>query len=379
MKSSLRTRLLLSAVVPALVMVTLLELFFFVRYQADSERSFRERGIAIARQLAPAIEFAMFSGSYETLLMLADGMRKGDPQIVSVSVLDKAGKMLALSGLPVQNPLPLSGEMEIRDGQAVTTVQVPIPKTAVPLTDDAGVWVDQTTEQAAIAGYSIVVISRAELAARQKEMLQVTLGIMLGGLLLASWLSFRIAGNVLAQLDAAAKELRRQKEAAELLARTDELTGMPNRRAFYEAAHHEIQRALRYGVPMTLIITDIDHFKSINDNYGHHVGDAVLQAFARTLAASIREVDLAGRWGGEEFVILMPDTTLEEALRVAERMRLAVAGAPMRAGRHSFGYTTSFGVATFSTDTPTLDVLLKRADAALYRAKELGRNRIEIG
>jgi diguanylate cyclase (GGDEF)-like protein len=360
-------------------MVTLLELFFFVRYQADSERSFRERGIAIARQLGPAIEYALFSGSYDTLLMLADGMRKGDAQIVSVSVLDKTGKLLALSGNPVQSPLLLNGEMEIRDGRTVTTVQVPILQTAVPFADDAGVWATPAPVKPAIAGYSIVVISRAELAARQKEMLEVTLAIMLGGLLLASWLSFRIAGSVLAQLDAASNELRRQKEAAELLARTDELTGLPNRRAFYEAANHEIQRALRYGVPLTLVLTDIDHFKSINDNYGHHVGDAVLQAFARSLSASIREVDLAGRWGGEEFVILMPNTSLEEALQVAERMRLAVAGTPMRAGRHSFGYTTSFGVATFSTDVPTLDALLSRADEALYRAKERGRNRIEIG
>lgn len=361
-------------------MVTLLEMFFFVRYQADSERSFRERGIAIARQLGPAIEYASFSGSHETLLMLADGMRKGDPQILSVSVLDKAGTVLALSGVPVQKTLPLDGEMQIHDGQAVTTVQVPILQTAVPLNDDASVWAGDTAAgKPSIAGYSLVVISRADLAGRQQEMLQVTLAIMLGGLLLASWLSFRIAGGVLAQLDAAAAELRRQKEAAELLARTDELTGLANRRAFYEAANHEIQRASRYGVPLTLVLTDLDHFKSINDSYGHHVGDVVLQAFARTLNASIREVDLAGRWGGEEFVILMPDTSLGETLRVAERMRLTVAGAPMRAGKHSFGYTASFGVATFSADTPTLDALLSRADEALYRAKAHGRNRIEIG
>lgn len=375
-----RGRLLLGAVIPALLMVSLLEMAFFSRYQADLERTFHARGEAIARQLGPVVEYALFSGSRETLFMLADGMRKGDPEIVSVNILDREGRVIVQSGPSLQQKLPLADGLQMRASRLLTTVQVPVLQTTLPVAEEVDVWEGKAaavTPQ--LAGYIAVEISRAELLSRQKEMLEITLAIMLGGLLLAGWLSFKIAGDVLAQLDAATAELHRQKDAAELLARTDELTGLANRRAFVDAASHEIQRAMRYGAPLALVITDLDYFKSINDNYGHHVGDVVLRNFANILTASIREVDLAGRWGGEEFVVLMPDTSLEEAVQAAERMRLAVAGAPAQAGQHRFGYTASFGVAAFSADIPTLDALLSRADAALYRAKDSGRNRVEVG
>lgn len=379
--ASFRTRLLLGAALPALLMVSLLEWVFLNRYQADLEQSFQERGQAIARQLGPAAEFALFSGSAETLRVLAEATRQSDPQIMSVSVLDPAGKALQHAGAPPSATAPLTNSVQVRNTAELTSVVAPIWQTALPVESDdlTLAWGTAARRQPVLAGYVVVEISRAELAVRQREMVQITLAILLGGLLLASWLSFRISAGVMAQLDAANSELRRQKEAAEALARTDALTGLANRRAFDEAAQHEVQRAQRYGTPLTMVMTDIDHFKNVNDKYGHHVGDLVLKDFARVLLASVRGVDLVGRWGGEEFAILMPGTDLAEAQLAAERMRLAVAGAPLKFAGQSCGYTASFGVAEFLPETPTMDALLGRADAAMYRAKALGRNRVEVG
>jgi diguanylate cyclase (GGDEF)-like protein len=210
-------------------------------------------------------------------------------------------------------------------------------------------------------------------------MLHITLSILLAGFLLASWISARIADDVLARLEAARLDLARLKEIAETLARTDALTGLVNRRAFDAALEQEIRRAQRYDEPLSLLMTDIDHFKSVNDRFGHHVGDQVLIDFARTLTAAVRDVDTVGRWGGEEFVILMPGTALEEAAIVAERMRLAVAGAPTRTQGVTCGYTASFGVTAYGEASSTADTLMASADAALYRAKNGGRNRVEKG
>lgn len=375
-----RARLLTSAVLPAILMVLVLEWVFLNHYQDDLERSFQEHGLATARQIGAAAEYALFSGSRETLHMLANGIRQGDPAVNSVSVLDHRGHVIVRSGALPRQPMPLVDTVQIRSNREVTTVQAPIQQASLILNDDSDPWRGAQREaKQSVTGYILVEISRAELVARQREMLQITLAIMAGGLLLASWLSLRIAGGVLASLDTAHKELRRQKEYAELLARTDALTGLANRRAFDEAAEQEVQRAQRYNTPLALVMTDLDCFKAINDRHGHHVGDQVLQHFARILSESVRHIDLVGRWGGEEFAILMPGTDLEEAVQAAERMRQAVLNAAPPLQHAACAYTASFGVAAFRTETPTMVSLLGRADAALYRAKENGRNRVERG
>lgn len=375
----MRERLLMSAVLPAILMVLILELVFLNHYQDDMERSFEERGLAIVRQIGAAAEYAIFSGSRETLNMLADGTRQGDPAINSVSVLDREGRVIVHSGNLPRQILPLVESSQILKGETVTTVQTPIQQASLLLSGDTDVWRGGREAGPVVTGYILVEISRAELAERKREMLHITLAIMLGGMVLAGWLSLRIAGGVLASLDVANTALRRQKEYAELLARTDALTGLANRRAFDEAAEREVQRAQRYNTPLALIMTDLDHFKAVNDRYGHHVGDQVLQHFARILSASVRNIDLVGRWGGEEFAILMPGTDLEEAVQAAERMRQAVLAAPPPFDDTECAYTASFGVAAFHSATPTMVSLLGRSDAALYRAKDLGRNRVERG
>lgn len=158
-------------------------------------------------------------------------------------------------------------------------------------------------------------------------------------------------------------------------ATTDELTGLTNRRRFVEALEGEIERAERFGGALTLVLADIDDFKRINDRFGHHVGDEALRRFARLLTAELREIDVAGRLGGEEFAVLLPETDLEGGLIVAGRIRQAVAESELIVSEAvHVRLTASLGVATYAGDPA--DVLLQRADAALYRAKADGKNRV---
>ncbi len=167
----------------------------------------------------------------------------------------------------------------------------------------------------------------------------------------------------------------------EYLARTDSLTGLLNPRSFIERVEYEISRIGRQGGQIALILVDIDHFKQVNDTHGHQAGDFVLQEFARTITANLRTVDLAGRYGGEEFILCLPDTGLEGAIRAASRIRVSLSAGNILWNGHPIEITASFGVTAWK---PTADypdtsygALVKRADVALYLAKEKGRNRIE--
>lgn len=160
-------------------------------------------------------------------------------------------------------------------------------------------------------------------------------------------------------------------------ASTDPLTGMFNRRGFAEASSRLIDREAHAGRPVTALIFDIDHFKSINDQHGHKAGDAVLQALAGVFRRSLRGVDTVSRVGGEEFAALLPDTSVERAPEVAERLRRAVADAEIPAGDGTLLHiTVSIGVAAFGDRCEHIDDILRHADAALYAAKNGGRNRV---
>ncbi len=158
----------------------------------------------------------------------------------------------------------------------------------------------------------------------------------------------------------------------ENLAAHDSLTDAYTRRHMNEACQQELERSRRHGHVMALLLMDLDHFKAINDTYGHQQGDQVLIDFVAQVKALLRRPDQLGRFGGEEFMLMLPETPLEEALSVAERIRSMVGQA-----RETPHCTVSIGVTTNRLDNDSLDTLLARADKALYRAKELGRNRIE--
>ncbi|MBU1378352.1 MAG: PleD family two-component system response regulator [Alphaproteobacteria bacterium] len=162
------------------------------------------------------------------------------------------------------------------------------------------------------------------------------------------------------------------------LAVTDQLTGLHNRRYMAGQLEALMRRANQGGEPVSLLVIDIDHFKKVNDSFGHDVGDEVLSEFAVRLASNVRAIDLPVRHGGEEFVVVMPDTDLEDARRIAERIRLHAAGSPFRvmSGEELLSVTISIGVACSSGETDTPTALLKRADEAVYEAKSRGRNRV---
>ncbi|MCH7423616.1 GGDEF domain-containing protein [Shewanella xiamenensis] len=156
------------------------------------------------------------------------------------------------------------------------------------------------------------------------------------------------------------------------VANTDELTGLINRRSLTALIDREVARSLRTHIPMSLILCDIDYFKRINDTYGHAAGDHVLANVANALQGALREYDVLARWGGEEFLLLLPSTDIEEALNVAERLREVVAGSHVSFETHIIPITMTLGVAVLGNEN--WHSTLARADDALYRGKKQGRN-----
>jgi len=172
-------------------------------------------------------------------------------------------------------------------------------------------------------------------------------------------------------------ELEIANERLEKLSKIDPLTQLLNRRGFVDEAHSEISRYIRMGRPFTIVLSDIDYFKRVNDEFGHASGDFVLQKIAAIMQEQLREVDRVGRWGGEEFVMLLPETDAEGALKIAEKLRLGITQATIENNSHSFNVTMTFGVAQYS-HAEGLEKCIARADAALYRGKSQGRNTVTI-
>ena len=179
-----------------------------------------------------------------------------------------------------------------------------------------------------------------------------------------------------ANLAAIAIENRNARKELEHRAYSDYLTGLANRRYFIEQAELELSRHNRYSTQLSLIMLDIDFFKKINDTYGHNVGDLVLQKIAEVGRSVLRDVDVIGRIGGEEFAILLPQTNLEDSIKVAERLRIEISNEKIVLDKGLLeNFTASFGVVTAGNNS-TIDELLIKADKALYKAKESGRNRV---
>ncbi len=200
-----------------------------------------------------------------------------------------------------------------------------------------------------------------------------------------NWLTFHIA-EVAVSLDAIllsialAEQIRRaqsEKQQALSLARTDILTRLHNRLAFNEVSEQIWQNADNNQQPLCFIMLDIDHFKEINDRYGHSNGDLVLQTVSATLKKIVRENDLLVRWGGEEFAVILPDTTIEQAIRLAERIRCSIEQLQIKTGdNETITTTVSLGVAQKTRQTGSMEAIFNEADNRLYHAKQAGRNRV---
>ncbi len=204
-------------------------------------------------------------------------------------------------------------------------------------------------------------------------------------LLISALIAFSLVG-----LDRLLRAIRANQEQLTRLATTDALTGLASRRHLLAELEKELRRAERSGRPLSVLMIDLDHFKGINDRYGHAVGDEVLAAVAERCVARLRAVDLCGRIGGEEFVVLLPEADAEGALTTAERLRADLAETPIDTAGGPLGVTISIGVATHRPRSPSANEnaddeatrrvqdLLQRADDALYRAKGGGRNCVRV-
>jgi len=189
-----------------------------------------------------------------------------------------------------------------------------------------------------------------------------TIGVLLAILYFLAW-------KLVSKLDETQKRLKH-------IAVTDELTGLKNRRHIMEQLNKEYQRAARTGGTISLILLDIDHFKKVNDSFGHAFGDRVLKDVAQEMQGSLRDYDLLGRIGGEEFLIASPGSTLDDAAGLAERLRQRIKSRKISDGAHEITITVSAGVTSLSDQDASAGVILKRADDALYLAKQQGRDRV---
>jgi diguanylate cyclase (GGDEF)-like protein/PAS domain S-box-containing protein len=182
--------------------------------------------------------------------------------------------------------------------------------------------------------------------------------------------------NDITERKQAEEQIRLMNAELQSLAVTDFLTKLPNRRYLIERGDEEFKRSRRYHQALTFFMIDIDHFKDINDRFGHEAGDQVLQQIAAILKSNLREIDIPARVGGEEFVVMLVNTTLKDATCLAERIRVAIAETVYHAQSQEIRCTASLGVALLSDDMVDLDKLMRTADDAMYRAKQAGRNRV---
>ena len=180
------------------------------------------------------------------------------------------------------------------------------------------------------------------------------------------------------QLAARTAELEQATTRLKQLAQVDTLTGLLNRRGFIEQADAEIRRVFRTDRTFSLVLVDVDDFRRVNDRFGHACGDMVLQQGAALLGERARDVDRLARWGGDEFIILLPETDTDGAVALAEQLRDTVAGTPFDCGGHSLDITMTFGVSSYRRGE-ALDNCVARADTALTQGKKRGPNRVMIG
>jgi diguanylate cyclase (GGDEF)-like protein len=198
-------------------------------------------------------------------------------------------------------------------------------------------------------------------------------------LLVATVIPTLVALPVAVVLTRLLRELDAARRLAQLLANTDALTGALNRRHFIETGTLMLARARHDATPMSVLMLDIDDFKKINDRHGHQAGDEVLRMFARICVKTLRPTDMLARWGGEEFVALLPATAPADAVRISARLCTAIAQGSVDTDRSApIGVTVSVGVAASLDGSAQLDDLLARADAAMYQAKQAGKNGLKL-
>lgn len=426
-------RLWWAAALPALFSLLVLTIGLVERHRQDVTAAWQLRAVASAQQLAAASEFALFVNDDAALEQLVEGAQARDAQLLGIALYGRDHRLRALAGQVSITPAML-GDADIATvGQTDILVVTPVRQRVVAKDD----WFYPGAAAAESLGAPSPplghVVLRLDLSGLQRDRQAFwgwALALALLALALAGVLAHRIAASVTrplihisevvgrigrGELDArtepeqrgvldalaqgvdamagavasdqarleqrvrvATEELRHQKEEAERQARVDLLTGLGTRRAFIEAAQAEVLRAHRYDEPLALLMFDLDHFKTINDTFGHAAGDAVLATFGHDMAAGVREIDVTARLGGEEFVALLPRCDLASAQAAAERVRHLTEQRQLQQQQRSIRVTVSVGLAMLHPQDNDWEALLARADQALYEAKRNGRNQVVI-
>ncbi|WP_196279166.1 GGDEF domain-containing protein [Catellatospora vulcania] len=300
---------------------------------------------------------------------IAATLRDGEIRTVNVSA-DAAGEAMRLAVVPIRTPEGIVGALLLD----YTDLHAQLLNSSAPIR--------RSTLGAAMAGMAVslalaYLLSRGLI--RDIRHLTFTAEQLAGGDYAAR--ATVTSRGELRQLATAFNQMadRIAERRAELtdLAVTDALTELPNRRHMRSSLTRELQRARREGRPLGLVILDLDHFKAVNDEYGHLAGDAVLRRVGEVLKRELRSSDVAGRPGGEEFAVLLPDTGRDAAMAIAERLRAALAKETVRHRDRTVTFTASFGVVSFPDDGQDAEALVQRADDALYAAKRAGRDQVQ--
>lgn len=432
----IKHRILLLALAPVWVISLLIILLVVYVGTTQIDAALISRGQIITRQLAPASEYGAFSGNSEVLRGLTQAvMREDDAKAVIIT--DAHDKVLAISGktshfTPYHSNAARSGRVLEGDNGALI-FGAPIYQGGAD--EDHFDLFDRTNPESSakqnVIGYVYVELSTLASKRTKYTFMLASLFIGLFGMGIASWLALKLSSDITGALlrllqgvnqmekgrldvridvrsggeiallekgfnsmaeklqnvhhkmqsvntdlerlvNQRTQELIEKNQDLERLSMTDSLTGIPNRLKLDQILDEEYARSLRYGVSFGIAIIDIDKFKQVNDSYGHQVGDQVLITFASILTDNIRNIDIVGRWGGEEFLLICRGSDLDGTMAAAEKLRAAIADHVFR----TIGITTaSFGVSAYQVGDTVVD-MIARADTALYRAKENGRNRI---
>ncbi len=437
MKSSIRHRVLLLALLPATLLALSLGYFFTMSRITDLDQALRTRGMAIARHLAPACEYGVFSGNNQILQRLADSAL-AEPDVIAVYIMDRSGKVLAsnslkqskLSGIQPAN-IPLSSQ---KDTATVATqsnsliFRIPISQTEVQVDDyaltSAAPSLVSQQDNAAPLGYVTIELSRAATVERQNAVLRSAALLTIAALIATALLALRLGrditepimklasavdkigkGNleVRVQLDGNDDEFRilengingmvsklhqahdnLQEQVLQATAKLsyqashDMLTGLINRREFEVRLERALSSAQHQGREHALCYMDLDQFKIVNDSCGHVAGDELLRQLTLHLQQEVRERDTLARLGGDEFGLLLENCPQDKALELAETMRSTVQNFRFSVGEKTFMVGVSIGIVMINHDSDNVVSLLTAADAACYAAKDNGRNRIHL-
>lgn len=424
-----RLKLLLAVLLPSVLLAVLLSYLWMTWSQRSLEYALHQRLDALSGQLATASEFHIFTGDSVALYALTTDALGRDPDLVAVVIANGQGGVLARSARPGAGTQ--DGNVPVwptRDAAQRSRVVKQI-SSLLPQADDPFLQISSAANSDnTVIGQVSLVVSLENLYLQRNRQLSLGFAVILLALLAAGILGFFLANGITrpvarimavvdrigsgdkdarldpdrdcvlyslevginrmadkvaltqdqlqAQVDAATNALLAQKDLAELQARIDPLTGLHNRRALLERAQLEMQRAHRYDAPLCLILMDLDFFKKVNDVHGHAAGDKVLIEVAYVLRQSIRDVDFVARLGGEEFVVLMPDTDIEAARQAAERMRQTIAVMQVEHETGASLCTASFGISGFQGGEADIGALMAEADRALYAAKAAGRDQV---